>query len=173
MRRELPNLRRALELLLEAGEVDDATEMADNIAKFLDIFGLLRERDELRKQVDGAVAASRTQKGGVLTRAEYLRESGLGEDEFGRGDLQGAYARFMALLTRIEALPEGTPLGRGSYEHCLTLRWLARCLRFGGQPAAAEKRLRDALAVIDVLVKQKPENQNYIRHHGAIANRIG
>ncbi len=40
VRKELPNLRRALELLLEAGEVDDASEMADRVARFLNRFGL-------------------------------------------------------------------------------------------------------------------------------------
>jgi hypothetical protein len=47
--KELPNLRCALELLLEAGELDIASEMAESIARFLDYFGLLRERDELRQ----------------------------------------------------------------------------------------------------------------------------
>src|SRR5207237_10258561 len=74
MRRELPNLRRALDLLLEMGELDAASEMADSIARFLDYFGLQRELDELRRQV--AVAVASAPAGETLTQAEYLRESG-------------------------------------------------------------------------------------------------
>ena len=44
-------LRRALELLLEADDLDAASDMADRIARFLNNFGLLRERDELRRHV--------------------------------------------------------------------------------------------------------------------------
>jgi len=43
--RELPNLRRALEILLQDGKLDDATDMAKSIAKLLDSFGLSRELD--------------------------------------------------------------------------------------------------------------------------------
>src|SRR5712692_9610439 len=142
VRKELLNLRRALDLLLEAGELDAASAMADQIARFLDIFGLWRERDELRRQVEKAVEAAGAQKGEVLTRAEWLRESGLREDELAKGNLRAAYDRFTKLLARMEALPEGTPLGRESYEHCLTLPQLARCLIDARQPAAAEGRLR-------------------------------
>ncbi len=173
VRKELPNLRRALELLLEGGELDAASDMADSIAKFLNNFGLLRERDELRRQVNEAVAAKGTQKDRVLTLAEYLRESGLGEDEFGKRNLRAAYDRFTKLLGRIEALPEGTPLGPGSYEHCITLQLLARCLRDGGQPAAADGRLREALKVIDALIGQQPDNQGRLRQRGAPLTDLG
>src|SRR5205823_948047 len=51
VQKELPNLRRALELLLEVDDLDEASQMVNNIARFLDYFGLLRERDELRRRV--------------------------------------------------------------------------------------------------------------------------
>ena len=135
---ELPNLRRALEMLLDVGELDDVSDMAERIAKFLGIFGLRRELDELRQRVEKAVAAANAQDDGKLTWAQWLRESGLGEDEYSNGDLQAAYARFTRLLERIETLSDDTQLGRGSYQHCLTLHRLARCLDGGGQPASAE-----------------------------------
>ena len=166
VQKELPNLRRALELLLEAGELDAASIMTDCIARFLDNFGLLRERDELRRRVGEAVVAKGTQEGGVLTQAEFLRESGLGEDELQRGKIRAAYTRFTTLLARIEALPEGAPLGPGSYDHCLTLARLARCLEDGGQPNAAEGYLRKALTVIEALIQQQPENEGYIHMRG-------
>jgi tetratricopeptide (TPR) repeat protein len=173
VRKELPNLRRALELLMEAGDVDAASGMADNIAKFLDYFGMLRERDEMRRQMNAAVATKGAQEGVGLTYAEYLRESGLGEDEWRKGNLRTAYDRFTKLLARMEALPEGTPLGLGSYQHCTTLHRLARCLRANGQPAAAEGRLREALKVIDALMGQQPENQQFTRQRGALLTDLG
>ncbi len=173
VRRELPNLRRALGLLLEADQLDVASVMADRIVRFLNFFGLGRERDELRRRVDQAVARTSTQEGGALTRAELLRESGLGEDEYSKGNLQSASARFTTLLARIEAQREETALGRGSYDHCLTLTMLARCLRGDGQTAAAEVRLREALAIIDALIKQQPKDQQFIRHRGMLLADMG
>ena len=49
--RELPNLRRALDLHLAAGDLDAAVELADSIAKFLDVFGRWRERDGVMEKV--------------------------------------------------------------------------------------------------------------------------
>jgi tetratricopeptide (TPR) repeat protein len=172
VQKELPNLRRALELLLEAGDLDTASDMADSIAKFLTFFGLLRELDELRRRLGEAVAEKRTHESGELTYAEYLRESGLGEDELQRGDIRAAYTRFTTLLARIEALPEGVPLGRGSYEHSVTLARLARCLQDSGQPAAAEGYLRKALTMIEALLNQQPENQQLIRMYGVLLTEL-
>src|SRR6266566_200806 len=70
VRKELPNLRRALDLLLEGGELDAASEMADQIIRFLNSFGLLRERDELRKQVNEAVTTKGAKEVGGLPYAE-------------------------------------------------------------------------------------------------------
>ncbi len=153
VQKELPNLRRALELLLEVGDLDAASDMADSIAKFLNNFGLFRERDELRRRVVEAVAAKGAHASGGLTYAEFLRESGLGEDEYKRGKIGAAYTRFTKLR---------------SYEHCVTLTWLARCLNAGGQPAAAEESLRKALTVIEALIGQQPENEGRIRMRGVL-----
>jgi tetratricopeptide (TPR) repeat protein/CHAT domain-containing protein len=171
-RREMPNLRRALDVLLADGALDEATELVTYIVWFLNFLGLWRERDELRRRVNEAVAAvARTD--GALTQAEWLRESGSGEDEFARGNLRAAYARFTALCERIEALPDGAPLGPGSYQHCTTLHWLARCLRAGGQPGAAEAQLRRALAVIEALLGTQPENRDYLRQRGVVQTELG
>ena len=170
---ELPNLRRAFGLLLDAGELDGATQMADSIAKFLNVLGLRRELEELRQRVGKAVAATRTQNDGKLTWAEYLRESGLGDDELGKGELSTAYIRFTKLLDRISRLPEDTRLGRGSYAHCVTLHRLARCLRLGGQSVVAEGRLREALKIIEALIKQQAENQSFIRQRGTLLPDLG
>src|SRR6266567_3168377 len=168
VQKELPNLRRALVLLLEADDLDAASDMAESIATFLNIFGLLRELDELLRRVGEVVATKGTQESGGLTRAEYLREIGLGEDEYQRGKIGAAYTRFSTLLARIEVLPEGAPLRSVSYEHCLTLVWLARCLQSGGHAAAAEGSLRKALMVIEALIGQQQENEDYLRQRGIV-----
>lgn len=171
VRRELPNLRRALDVLVTAGAADAAVDMADSIAKFLADFGLRRELDELRRKVTAVVNA---QSGdGGLTQAEYLRESGLGEGELARGNLQAAYSRFASLLAKHTALPNGAPRGSGSYEHNVTLTRLARCLAAGGQPAAAEQALREALRNVEALLAAHPENTGILRHRGALLTDLG
>lgn len=173
VRKELPNLRRALEFLLEGDELDAASGMADRIVRFLNIFGLLRERDELRRRVDEAVKAKGTQEGGMLTQPEWLREIGICQDERSRGNLQAAFARLTALLNRVETQPEGMQVGRGSYEHCRTQQELALCLRANGQPAAAEGQLREALNVVDALIEQQPDNQVRLRQRGGLLTNLG
>src|SRR5207248_3213434 len=54
-----------------------------------------------------------------------------------------------------------------------TLQALARCLRNGGQPAAAEKHLREALVVIDALIKQQSDNRNRIRQRAMLLTDLG
>jgi tetratricopeptide (TPR) repeat protein len=87
--------------------------------------------------------------------------------------VRAAFARFTTLLARIEIQPEGTPLGRGSYEHCLALFLLARCLRAGGQPTGAEKRLREALTIAEALLTEQPENESCIRQRGLLLTDLG
>jgi tetratricopeptide (TPR) repeat protein len=167
--RELPNMRRVLGLLAAQGDGEALAEMAICIAKFLRNFGLLRERDELLALVERAA----TPGDGTLAWTEYLRDFNAGVAELDSGNMRSAYARFTALLGRIEAQPVGAPLGLGSYKHCLTLHLLARCLESGGQAAAAESRLRQALAVVDALIAQQPDEQGFIRQRGALLTDLG
>ncbi len=173
VRRELPNLRRALTLLLEDGEVEAASGMAASMARFLDRFGLRRELEEMRRVEEAITKQSEAQAAGTLTRAEYLRESGRGEDEFEQGDLRAAFARFTRLLARIEAQPAEGPLGRGSSAHCQMLGRLAWCLRNDGRPDAAEMRLREALAIMKGLLKEQPENEVLIRERAMLLTNLG
>ncbi len=61
VRRELPNLKHALELLLRAGDLDRALEMAKSICWFLNKFGRLWEHDALQQRVAKATSAAKTQ----------------------------------------------------------------------------------------------------------------
>src|SRR5579859_6467218 len=71
---ELPNLRRALDLLLDVGKLEDASHMADRIAWFLKYFGLARELNELRLKIERDVTATNNQNDEMLTETEWLRE---------------------------------------------------------------------------------------------------
>jgi len=172
VQRELPNLRRAFDMLRARGDYAAAVDMADSIAWFLNYFSLGRELADLRrKQAD--VAKRIPQDDGALSQAEYLYADGQGKDAYNRRDLPAAYNQFSALLARIEAQPAGAPRGPGSYEQCVTLGRLARCLQFGGQPAAAEPQLRRALDVIDGLIAAQPDNPTRIRQRGALLTDLG
>jgi tetratricopeptide (TPR) repeat protein len=157
VRRELPNLRKALALLLQAGDMEAASRMADKLTRFLGNLGLTRERDQLRRRVEAALAAAPASTGGVLTHAEYLHEHGRAQDERGRGNVRAAFARLTGLLARILALPTGADDGPGSFSHCRTLQELGSCLRDAGQLEAAEGRVREALALLEALLKEEPE----------------
>lgn len=169
VQRELPNLRRALDLLLAAGEMEIVAGFADSLVHFLNMFGQRRVIQELRRRVGQAAQSA----GDTLSNADYLRESGLGEDAYQRGELRDALARFRRLLARIEALPEGGPLGRGSYAHSQTLGRTARCLEAGGNPSAAEQHLRAALAIMDRLLADQPDNLSYQHQRNGMLADLG
>jgi tetratricopeptide (TPR) repeat protein len=178
VQRELPNFRQALELLLEADDQEAATNLVKSIAKFLTSFGLERERATLWQRVVEVKAIEDIQVNGKLTRGaltqvEWVRERGLGEDEWSKGNLRAASTRYTNLLENIEAQPEGMPLGRGSYEHCVTLHHLASCLEAKGQSAAAERRLREALAIIEGLIRRHPDERIFILQRAALLTSFG
>jgi tetratricopeptide (TPR) repeat protein len=173
VQRELPNLRRAFDLLRARSEYAAAVDLADRIAKFLNYFSLGRELADLRAKQAAAAAALEKESDGALSPAEYLQASGQGEDAFNRGDLSAAYEQFSALLARIEAQPAGAPRGPGSYEQCLTLGRLARCLQAGGQPQMAEPQLRRALEVIDGLIAAQPDNPQWVMQQGFLLTDLG
>jgi len=173
IRRELPNLRRVMLLLLEAGDLDAAVDMAERLTKFLLLFGMEWAYAAIQHQVEQALRASNTQEGAGLTHTQWVRQASLGEDELERGDVPAAFERFSTLLALIETLPEEAPLGRGSYEHGLTLRWLARCLNTDGQAVDAEERMQQALDVVAALHKQTPEDRDYFSLHGRLKAELG
>ncbi|WP_437504649.1 CHAT domain-containing protein [Sorangium sp. So ce1099] len=170
---EMPNMRWALHRRIAAGALDEAAAIADVVARFLRSFGYRRELEQMRRQVGEAMAEARPAPDGGLTQAEYLHESGLVDDAYDQGDIGAALQRSTALLRRITTLPEGTGGGRGSYQHCLVLTKLGRCLEAGRQPAMAEARLREALHVIEALLERDREEKMYVRQHGSLFAELG
>ncbi|HEY1353099.1 MAG TPA: CHAT domain-containing protein [Ktedonobacteraceae bacterium] len=159
VRRELPNLRKALEWLVQTGDMKTASGMANALTRFLTTMGLTRERELVRRRLEQALAAVSAPVGGGLTHTEYLQELGRAEDERGSGKVQVASARLTRLLARIQALPGGAYDGPGSYVHCRTLQELGECLLAARQLRAAESKFNEALALLEALLKQEPENR--------------
>ncbi len=173
VRRELPNLRKALELLLQAGEMEAASRVAAYLTKFLTDLGLTRERDRLRRRVEQALAAVPAPADGGLTPAEYMHELGRARDERGSGKVRAAFARLTRLLSRIQALPDGADDGPGSFSHCCTLQELGYCLQDAGQLEAALDTFREALTLLEALLEQQPEERTMRILHAGLLNNLG
>jgi tetratricopeptide (TPR) repeat protein len=167
--RELPNLRRGLDLLIEQGENEAAVDMADSLNQFYINFDMSRERVALIAQIGEVNIVS----DGTLSYAEYMRQSSAGESEFFTGNIRAAYNRFNSLLSSILTNPPDAKVSRGSYGHCITLQRLARCLSDGGQPGVAESSLREALGIIDALIVTDPKNITNMRERSALLTELG
>ena len=164
-RYEFPNLRRSLTLLLEGGDVGLITAEADILARFLEYFGRLRERDILRREVLAVLSATQPEGveiGDTLTWAAYWQEKSLGEQELEQGDWQSATRRFQILQFTMHTLPEGEELGNNSLAYATILQRLARALKAGGQLNEAEARLGEALDIIGKLLGQEQQDKKEI-----------
>ncbi len=163
VRYELPNLQKALQGLLSLKEIDAAVDMADNLNKFYNNFGMQRERNLLNQQLAQHMVIKEQ-----LSEAQFLHETGLGEAEFAQGRYDAALQRFGQLLARIEQQPDDQPCGRGSYEHCVTLARIGRCLLRLGQPAQAQQVQQHALTMIEQLLIQQPDAKMYFHQKSAV-----
>lgn len=134
--RELPNLRRALDLAIEAGAAEEAVDFAGSIAKFLNNFGRWRERDALLEKVGGLSVA-----GEGLTKAEFLLLSQQGETLLQAGRAAEAEQVFRKLLERLEAGAEYD----AAYVHALTQLRLGIALDGQGQHRASIQFKKRAL----------------------------
>lgn len=167
VRYELPNLQRAIQELLSFKEINLAVDMAKNLNRFYDNFGLQRERKLLNHQLAQHMVVNEQ-----LSEAEFLHESELGEADFDQSRYDRALQRFGQLLARIEQQPADRPLGVGSYQHCLTLTQIGRCLRMLGQPAQAKKVHQQPLTIIEHLLSQEPDNQTYLGQKSLLLNEL-
>jgi tetratricopeptide (TPR) repeat protein len=130
--RELPNLLHAVDGALTAGE-EKAMEFVGYLDRFLDFFGLHRDRAALIQQAE-AVA------GAVGSRHWVLAHSNRGEQLQKAGRHGEAQAVFEEVLQELGTAP--------SYERCTTLGRLGRCFHGQGQLESAEAHYRQALAVV-------------------------
>jgi len=165
--RELPNLRRALDLCLAAlssplrGESERqkiagaAVDFATRIAMFLDAFGRWRERDvvmaNVKRQTSNVIAGT-----GGITKAEYLLLDRQGETLLQQGRAAEAERLFHDLLGRLEA---GAAYD-AAYDHAMTLFSLGRCLAAQGRPAQAIAWHRRALAEFEKISESANQQIN-------------
>ena len=139
--REMPNLRRALHLTVQAGDFDAAADLADSICKFLDVFGRWRERDQVLEQI-AHLHISKPAEAGGITMAEMTMLWRQGEALLGAGRAAEAERVYRGLLARIEA----EAAFDAGYQHCAVMTSLGRCLGDQGRPGEAADVYRQALA---------------------------
>lgn len=169
--REMPNLRRALDLAIAAassplpgggdrgGAVTAAVEFADRIARFLGVFGRWRERDVMMGKI--ANGELRISNGEGVTKAEHLMLSRQGEALRQEGRAAEAEGVFRGLLAKMEA---GMAYSgdEADYDHALTLRRLGRCLGAQGRPTQAIEWHRRALVEFERLSESSESAEHMV-----------
>ena len=134
-RRELSNLMFAVR-----GSIDDQAEWAsdfvDSVNRFLDYFGLKRERAILSQQAESLNLT-------VGSNQWYMTHINKAEQLFNEGYIEAAVNKLEQILTELFAQP--------SYHRCVTLGRLGRCLSAQKQLVTAEQCYRDALAEAEKL----------------------
>ncbi|MGR0481166.1 MAG: tetratricopeptide repeat protein [Candidatus Electronema sp. V4] len=133
---ELPNLLRAVHAALQTGRNEEGVDFADKVNRFLHVFGMRRDYQEL---TEAAAKAG----GAVGSQAWFLSRSNVGEQLWQSGQPASAAQVFADILAGLEETP--------SYNRCLTLSRLGRCFNSQGQPAEAEQLYRQELAELSCL----------------------
>lgn len=126
---ELPNLLAAVGEALDAEE-SWAVEFVDNVNKFLNNFGLNKDRAALTYRAQ--------QLGQPGSSAWYLARTNVGEQLFNAGQYREAEQVFTEILAELDE--------SASFERCNTLLRLGRCFRFQGRSAQAAEIYRQELA---------------------------
>ena len=159
--RELPNLRRALDLTLAAGDLETAVDFTEYVELFLDYFGRWRERAALMAKVEAATKVVGEATEGLLTKAAFLLASRRGEILLDQGRAREAEQVFRRLLARMDA---GTAY-ESTYDRPLTLHRLGRSLKHQGRLREAEAEFGRAL---EVLAELDPERREVRRQTGTV-----
>ncbi|MCP4109365.1 MAG: tetratricopeptide repeat protein, partial [Desulfobacteraceae bacterium] len=158
-KKEMPNLRHALDITMKAGETDTAVEFAETVEMFLRLFGRWRERDTMMKKMESVAGISASD--GPLTKTEFLMQSRQGELLYQKGRAKEAEQIFRGLLAQMDAWTDY----EGTYYRALTLFRLGRCLMSQGRAVESETEYRHAL---DVLAGMGQKNKGVRRQTGAV-----
>ena len=135
VRRELPNLLFAVDHALRLQE-DWAVEFVTILNFFLNFFGLNKTRQILTERAS-------QQNSEVGSNDWYLAQSHTGERLLQAGQTQQAEIIFQQILAVLGETP--------SYQRCVTLGRLGRCLRSQGRSPEAAALCRQAIAVAQQL----------------------
>ncbi len=134
LRWELPNLLHAAYEVLEVGIVW-AVEFGNNVSRFLDIFGLNREKSVLSQLI-------KITEGKKGFEAFYSVDIHQAKQLFNQGRYQQAEQLFYHLLRKVK---------KSSYEHSAVLTHLGNCFEKQGQLIQAEKSYQDGLFIVEQL----------------------
>ena len=135
---ELPNLLVAVHDALATGD-ENAVEFVEKVNKFLNNFGLQRDRADLNDRAQALAGA-------VGSRAWYLHRSAVGEQLFNAGRHADAARIFQEILRGLSGAP--------TYERGITLGRLGRCFKSMGQSQQAAAHYRQTLALLDVILSE-------------------
>ena len=133
-RRELPNLMFAVKEAIAAQE-DWAIDFVVRVSRFLDYFGLNRDRAALNQQTADSLVVTAGSQSCFLARsneAKQLRDA---------GSATAAARKFEQILAGLGSQP--------SYNRCYTLKNLGLCLAAQRQLSAAAQCYQHALAEVD------------------------
>jgi tetratricopeptide (TPR) repeat protein len=153
VRRELPNLLFAVDHALSLHE-DWAVDFVTRLDKFLNVFGLNKTRQTLTERAS-------QQNSEVGSDDWYLAQSHKGERLWQAGQTEQAEVIFQDIL---KALGE-----TASYQRCVTLGQLGRCLKSQGRSPEAATYYRQAIAV----AQQLEPNDSVKRQIGALQTELG
>lgn len=148
VKHELSNLLSAVKGAL-AEATDYAVEFVDNVNKFLDYFGLQRDRVALTQH-------AATLAGEVGSQNWFLSKTGVGTQLFNAGHYTEAAQVFNEILKVLGMV--------ASYQHCVTLNHLGRCFSFQGQAHQAIVYYEQGLAI----AQQLEPTQSVQRQTGAL-----
>jgi tetratricopeptide (TPR) repeat protein len=151
--RELPNLLYGVKSALNTGE-EWAVYFVEYVNKFLDYFGLRCDCASLLQRIEDA-----DEKVGSPTW--FIVRSNRGTNLYIEGHYQQAAQVFHEILTGLGEQP--------TYQHCLTLGHLARCLRQQGQAAQAAELYYRGLAGL----RQLTASDSVKREMGILCNDLG
>ena len=153
LRRELPNLLFAVDHALSLQE-DWTVDFVDKLNKFLNAFGLNGTRQALTER-----ASQRASE--VGSNDWFLAQSNQGEQLWEAGQTQQAADIFQKILKILGENP--------SYQRCLTLNRLGRCLGRQGRSPEAATLYRQAIAV----AQQLEPNDSVKRQIGNLQTDLG
>ena len=152
-RRELPNLMAAVRSALDS-EDENAIDFVDNVNRFLDYFGMNRDRKQL-------IDRAETIAGAVGSRSWFLSRHHMGEQLWTAGQLQAALDIFEEVLAELREVV--------SYERCVTLGRIGRCYESAGQSDRAAGFYRQKLSELGQLER----SDGVKREMGAVQTDLG
>jgi tetratricopeptide (TPR) repeat protein len=134
-RRELSNLMFAVKGAI-AAEEEWALKFVTSLSLFLNVFGLNRDRAAISQQASSLTIT-------VGSQSWYLSCTNEAEQLLNAGRTEAALQKFEQILAELGSQP--------SYERCLTLGRLGRCLAAQRQLSAAAQRYREELVELNHL----------------------